>query len=241
MILAQKAIAEGALALCLYSARLVDQIATTESDVERDRAQKLLDILTPVTKSWPSEQGPLANSIAIQVHGGYGYTRDFDVEQLYRDSRLNPIHEGTTGIQGLDLLGRKILFDGRQSFDVLMETIRATATRAAENPALAGLATTLAAARRSIEAAVEQAFARNDPPSVLAHGTPFLAAFGHLVLGWIWLDMTEAAERLKSELAEAKHWTCRYFYDVEMPMIAAILAPMVAGSALTADIPDHLL
>lgn len=69
----------------------------------------LLSLLTPVIKSWPSEQGLVALHHAIQVHGGYGYTRDFDVEQLYRDSRLNPIHEGTTGIQAIDLLGRKIL------------------------------------------------------------------------------------------------------------------------------------
>ncbi len=241
MLLAQKAIAEGALALCLYSARLVDELDTAEDGAGRDRAQKLLDILTPVTKSWPSEQGSLANSLAIQVHGGYGYTRDFDVEQLYRDNRLNPIHEGTTGIQGLDLLGRKILFDGRRSFGVLMETIGATEARASENALLADLATSLATARQTVERAVEQAIARNDPPSVLAHATPFLTAFGHLVLGWIWLDMTEAAHRLRPDMAEAKRWTCRYYYDVEMPMVAAHLAPLVAGSSLTADVPEHLL
>jgi alkylation response protein AidB-like acyl-CoA dehydrogenase len=241
MVLAQKAIAEGSLALCLYSARLVDIIATETDDQRRDRAQRLLDILTPVTKSWPSEQGPIANSLAIQVHGGYGYTRDFDVEQLYRDNRLNPIHEGTTGIQGLDLLGRKILSDGRQSFDALIESIRATEERAARHDGLAAMAKCLAGARHHIEDAVERAIARSDAPATLAHATPFLAAFGHLVLGWIWLDMTEAALRLDHGLAEGKLWTCRYLYDVEIPMIPALLAPLKADSGVTAGIPEHLL
>jgi alkylation response protein AidB-like acyl-CoA dehydrogenase len=241
MVLAQKAIAEGALALCLYSAGLVDVIATAPEQAERERAQRLLDILTPVTKSWPSEQGPIANSLAIQVHGGYGYTRDFDVEQLYRDNRLNPIHEGTTGIQALDLLGRKILSDGGSNFEVLLNAIRDTETRAAHSPSLTPMADRLATARQWIEAAVNRAVAGNDVPDALAHATAFLSAFGHLVVGWLWLDMTEAAHRLDAPQAEAKLWTCRYFYDVEVPLIPGLLAPMTSGSAVTVEIPEHLL
>jgi alkylation response protein AidB-like acyl-CoA dehydrogenase len=240
MLLAQKAIAQGALALCLYCARLVDEIATADDETERQRAQSLLDILTPVTKSWPSEQGPIANSLAIQVHGGYGYTRDFDVEQLYRDNRLNPIHEGTTGIQALDLLGRKILLDAGRNLSVLLETIQATEARATTIPALSAMAQALAAARETIVTAVDLTVARNDMPAALAHATPFLGAFGHLVLAWIWLDMTDAAQRLDSAQAESKLWTCRYFYDVEVPMIPALLAPMTSASPVTAEIPEHL-
>jgi hypothetical protein len=241
MILAQKAIAEGGLALCLYSARLVDTIATAADPADRDRAQRLLDILTPVTKSWPSEQGPIANSLAIQVHGGYGYTRDFDVEQLYRDTRLNPIHEGTTGIQALDLLGRKILLDGGANFHVLRTVIQETEARASKIAALQALAQSLAAARQSIESAIDLAVVRDDTPASLAHATAFLSAFGHLVVAWIWLDMTEAAHRLDIPQAEAKLWTCRYFYDVEVPLIPALLAPMTSGSTVTAGIPERLL
>ena len=109
MLLAQKAYAEGAMALVLYAGRLLDEERTAADDLAKHRAGALLSLLTPVVKTWPSEWGLAANDLAIQVHGGYGYTRDFDVEQLYRDNRLNAIHEGTTGIQGLDLLGRKIL------------------------------------------------------------------------------------------------------------------------------------
>ncbi|MFM2280583.1 MAG: hypothetical protein RLZZ444_2814 [Pseudomonadota bacterium] len=241
MLLAQKVIAEGGLALCLYCARLVDEIAVSTDARLRDDARKLLDILTPVTKSWPSELGPVANSLAIQVHGGYGYTRDFDVEQLYRDNRLNPIHEGTTGIQGLDLLGRKILFDDRQSFDLLVERIEATEVRASTDPDLSALANTLAVARRLIADTIDQAIARKDPPATLAHATPFLSAFGQLVVGWIWLDMTASARRSGSELAESKLWACRYYFETELPLIQALLAPMAAGSRLTSDIPTHLI
>lgn len=109
MLLAQKSYVEGALALALYCARLVDITHTAESDEELEHATALLDILTPIAKSWPSQWCLAANDLAIQVHGGYGYTREYDVEQHYRDNRLNPIHEGTHGIQSLDLLGRKVV------------------------------------------------------------------------------------------------------------------------------------
>ena len=112
MLLAQKSYVEGALALLLYCSRLVDEESTADTQEARDAAHLLLDVLTPIAKSWPSQWCLEANSLAIQVHGGYGYTRDYDVEQLYRDNRLNPIHEGTHGIQGLDLLGRKVVMQG---------------------------------------------------------------------------------------------------------------------------------
>ena len=108
MLLAQKSYVEGALALGLYCSRLVDEHDTADDAATGDQATLLLDVLTPIAKSWPSQWCLEANSLAIQVHGGYGYTRDYDVEQYYRDNRLNPIHEGTHGIQGLDLLGRKV-------------------------------------------------------------------------------------------------------------------------------------
>jgi butyryl-CoA dehydrogenase len=109
MLLAQKSYVEGALALALYCGRLVDIAASPETPEEAESAGRLLDILTPIAKSWPSQWCLEANNLAIQVHGGYGYTREYDVEQHYRDNRLNPIHEGTHGIQSLDLLGRKVV------------------------------------------------------------------------------------------------------------------------------------
>src|SRR6476646_11023889 len=126
MLLAQKAYVEGGMALLLYCAKLVDLQHSAESDDERDHATLLLDMLTPVGKSWPSQWCLEANSLAIQVHGGYGYTREYDVEQHYRDNRLNPIHEGTHGIQSLDLLGRKVTQRGGASLAAVGEAIAGT-------------------------------------------------------------------------------------------------------------------
>ncbi|MFO0514523.1 MAG: acyl-CoA dehydrogenase [Rhodobacterales bacterium] len=236
MLLTQKALSEGALALCLYAARLVDQGAAGDS-----KAQALLDLLTPVVKSWPSEQGARAISLAIQVHGGAGYTRDVDVDQLWRDNRLNPIHEGTTGIQGLDLLGRKLLGDGLAGFATLADTMRQTEARAARHPDLAPLAKALAQQRQTVAAALAAELARDDAPATLAHGNAVLDALGHLVMGWIWLDMTACALHLGHPLAGPKLWTCRHYFETELPLIPVWLAPLATGSRLTTDIPEECL
>ncbi len=130
MLLAQKSYAEGALALNLYCSRLVDDVASLDDPAGVAEAEKLLGVLTPIAKSWPSQWCLAANDLAIQVLGGAGYTRDFDLELHYRDNRLNPIHEGTHGIQGMDLLGRKVLLDGGAGLGVLLGRMQATATRA---------------------------------------------------------------------------------------------------------------
>ena len=136
MLLAQKAYVEGGLALALYCARLVDEQHTGAPDGARDAAT-LLEVLTPIAKSWPSEWCLEANSLAIQVHGGYGYTRDFPVEQYWRDNRLNMIHEGTHGIQAQDLLGRKVVMNGGAGLEGLGARMQATIERAAAESALA--------------------------------------------------------------------------------------------------------
>ena len=243
MVLAQKAIAEGALALCLYSAKLVDLAEHGADESERARAKALLDLLTPVTKTWPSEMGLVANHLAIQIHGGYGYTRDFDLEQISRDNRLNPIHEGTTGIQALDLLGRKMLFDGFRSFDVFLEEVRATAAEAAKIEGLGPFAAILLGEARRIEALARAEARSEDPARALANATPFLFAFGHLAVGWLWLDMalTAASSDGDDPVRRGKGVACRYFYEYEMPMIAAWLAPLGSRSDLTARVEESLL
>jgi butyryl-CoA dehydrogenase len=126
MLLFQKANVEGSLALCLYSAGLIDDRHTVADAIERTEIDLLLEILTPIVKSWPSEHCLEANGYAIQILGGYGYTREFPVERLYRDNRLNPIHEGTTAIHGIDLLGRKVLMKDGAAFELLLRKIGET-------------------------------------------------------------------------------------------------------------------
>src|SRR5574343_153046 len=149
MLLAQKAYCEGALALELYCARLVDEQHTGEPSAA-DEARLLLEVLTPIAKSWPSEWCLEANSLAIQVHGGYGYTRDFPVEQYWRDNRLNMIHEGTHGIQAMDLLGRKVLMENGRGLQLLAGRINATIERAIQVPELAAHANALGKALQDV-------------------------------------------------------------------------------------------
>jgi hypothetical protein len=187
--------------------------------------------------------GLLANHLAIQLHGGYGYTRDFDVEQIFRDNRLNPIHEGTTGIQAIDLLGRKMLFDGLRSFDVFTDALRATAAAAAEAEDLAPFAAVLTDQARRVELLVRSEAQSGDPVRTLDNATPFLFAFGHLVVGWLWLDMARASLSAQGEesILRGKRIACRYFYEFEMPMIDAWLTPLRARSDLMAAIDESLL
>jgi hypothetical protein len=231
MLLAQKAYAEGALALCLYCAKLVDEQHDADSAA-------LLGLLTPVAKTWPSEFGLAANDLAIQVHGGYGYTRDFDVEQLYRDNRLNAIHEGTTGMQANDLVGRKVLRGGA-GVDVLKRRIGQTAGRAAANARFAREADALVDAWARIDLVIA-ALRDAGGASALHNAGNFLSAFGHGVLAWLWLDQALAADALdaqESDFAEGKRRACHYFFEFELPRIAAWLAPVEAASGLIASTP----
>src|SRR5579863_2392745 len=189
MLLAQKAYAEGALALVLYCSRLVDEQETAASDVERSRAHTLLEVLTPIAKSWPSQWCLAANDLAIQIHGGYGYTRDFDVEQHYRDNRLNAIHEGTAGIQALDLLGRKVTLGGGAGLRAWAETASATVSRArAAGGESAALGDAVQTAVDRIVSVTTRVWQQDDTELTLAQATAYLEAMGHIVVAWLWLE-----------------------------------------------------
>ena len=193
MLLAQKSYCEGALALELYCARLVDEQHTAEPQAADD-ARMLLEVLTPIAKSWPSEWCLEANSLAIQVHGGYGYTRDFPVEQYWRDNRLNMIHEGTHGIQATDLLGRKVLMEGGRGLALLAARMQTTIEKASQNPELKDHANALGKALKQVSAATQSAWATGKPQDALANAVPYMQAFGHTVLAWIWLDVAIASQ-----------------------------------------------
>ena len=242
MLLAQKAFSEGALALELYCARLVDEHHTGATQTADD-ARLLLEVLTPIAKSWPSEWCLEANSLAIQVHGGYGYTRDFPVEQYWRDNRLNMIHEGTHGIQAMDLLGRKVLMEGGRGFALLAARIKATIERALQVPELAAHGNALGQALAHVGSATEAAWATGKPRDALANAVPYMQGFGHTVLAWIWLDVALAA--LKSDATKSVASTAgrlgatRYFYHYELPKIAAWLKVVETRDLTCADLPEE--
>lgn len=217
MLLAQKAYVEGAMALGLYCAKLFDDQETADGE-DASRAALLLDTLTPIVKSWPSQWCLEANSLAIQVHGGYGYTRDYDVEQFYRDNRLNPIHEGTHGIQGLDLLGRKVTMNGGAGLALLAETVRATITSAeAVGGAAAEYGAQLGAVLDRVVTTTMTLWGSGDPAVALANSSIYLEAFGHMVVAWMWLEQLLAADGKDGDFYDGKRAAARYFFRYELP------------------------
>ncbi|GAB3355353.1 acyl-CoA dehydrogenase [Modestobacter lapidis] len=222
MLLAAKSYVEGGLALGLYCARLVDEEATADRDEDRARARLLLEVLTPIAKSWPSQWCLAADDLAIQVHGGAGYTRDFPVEQFYRDNRLNPIHEGTHGIQALDLLGRKVVMGGGAGLGLLAGAITATTARAAGTP-WADLAADLDATVARLTEVTGTLWGAGDPQLTLANAAVYLEAAGHLVVAWLWLEQALAAEGRDDDLAAGKRQAARFFQRWELPKVAAQL------------------
>ena len=237
MLLAQKAYAEGALALELYCARLVDEQHTGDEAAAKDAAL-LLEVLTPIAKSWPSEWCLEGNSLAIQVHGGYGYTRDFPVEQYWRDQRLNMIHEGTHGIQALDLLGRKVVMQGGAGLKLLATRMNGSIECAGHDTAFAEHANALAAALQKIGAATKAAWATGVPEEALANATPYLQAFGHVVLAWTWLEVGMAAKSAGSALAPGKLAAMRYFFAYELPKIDAWLGVVASRNDVCRTMQD---
>ncbi|GAB3310205.1 acyl-CoA dehydrogenase [Geodermatophilus aquaeductus] len=240
MLLAAKCYAQGGLALGLYCARLVDEERTGETEEDRSRAHLLLDTLTPIAKAWPSQWGPVADDLAIQVHGGYGYTRDYPVEQFYRDNRLNPIHEGTNGIQALDLLGRKVTLHGGAGLRLLAETISATTARAAGTP-FADLAADVDAAVARLVEVTGTLWGAGDPALALANATAYLDAAGHTVVGWLWLEQALATRDETSDFHEGKRAAARFFQRWELPQVHTWLDLLESLDRTVLDTPDaHL-
>jgi len=227
MLLAQKAAVEGAQALCLYGAVMVDGLALATDPAERDSTAALLALLNPVVKSWPSEYCLEANKWAMQVLGGYGYSRDYPLERLYRDNRLNHIHEGTLGIQAMDLLGRKIRADGGRALGDLVTRIRGTLDSAGRHAELAEFRSRMEEALEALDRATQALLGCDDPERMMANATIFLDAFGHVVIGWMWLWQADLAEERLAEpgLGETdrlfylgKRHACRYFCLHELPL-----------------------
>ena len=238
MLLAQKSYSEGALALALYGARLVDEQHTGTPEQARE-ARLLLEVLTPIIKSWPSEWCLEANSLAIQVHGGYGYTRDFPVEQYWRDNRLNMIHEGTHGIQAQDLLGRKVVMEEGAGLLALSQRMRASASRASSSgdDRLVRWARELTGSLEQVQQATREAWALGEPSRVLANAVPYMQAFGHLVLAWIWLEVA-LSSRASTHANTGRMLACQFFFHYELPKIGPWLAVAARGDTTCIDMPE---
>ena len=233
MLLQQKTYAEGAIALCLFTASLADDSGAESSE--------LLALLTPIAKTWPSEFGLIANDLAIQILGGYGYTRDFTVEQLWRDNRLNPIHEGTTGIQAIDLLRRKLLLSDGRALNALRTRIALTASKASAIDEWKSVSDSLLRHWDEVEAVIEQLRAY-DLTEALADATLFQRAFGHGVVAWIWLDLALHSAGLADRgLQLSCAYCCRFFSEFELPQARCWLSLVAAHSSVLRNLPEEVL
>jgi len=227
MLLTQKAYVEGAFDLGLYAARLFDETQSGETETQRQHAHELLDLLTPIVKSWPSEFCLKANELAIQILGGHGYTREYPVEQYYRDNRLNPIHEGTHGIQSLDLLGRKLAQNGGAGLKQLVRLIAGTCKQARAFASLDHLRTPLEQLQirlQSVTLGLLGDLAQGQVNLALANSALYLKAFGHCVIGWRWLQQAIHAEQglalgnpADHDFYQGKLQAARYFLTWEVP------------------------
>ena len=217
MLLTSKSYVEGALALVLYLAKQQDLHLVAATSDEADRSLLLLDILTPVVKGWSSKWSLVANDYAIQIHGGYGYTRDYSVEQMWRDNRLNPIHEGTDGIQAIDLIGRKTSMQNGAALTALTQEIRATIKHGLAGTAdLPKHAATLELLVSKLEAVTANIHAQELASYRIANASLYADALGHIVIGWMWLEQLLTCAGKTGAFYDGKRAASDYFYTYEL-------------------------
>ncbi|KYG03821.1 acyl-CoA dehydrogenase [Sorangium cellulosum] len=238
MLLRQKAIVEGSLALVSTTARYADLAAHAADPAERERAQRLLDLLTPITKTFPAEKGFESNALALQVHGGYGYSSEYLPEAWLRDQKLNAIHEGTTGIQGLDLLGRKVVAGGGAALMALGGEVEQTidrARRAGVEPAWCERLGASMSLLGELTMHLAEAGLRGDVERMLRHSADYLELASILVVAWQWLAMAAAAREGLARGAspagfyEGKLCAAQYWFSTELPRAPALAALCRSG------------
>jgi len=220
MLLAQKSYVEGAMGLVLYAARLIDDDRVAAHEGQGRDARDLLSFLIPIVKSWPSQWCVAANDLAIQVLAGAGYTEDHDLEMHYRDNRLNPIHEGTHGIQAVDLLGRKVgMADGAGLNELRRRIERTVLDAAVSGPSRRAMADQLSARLDRFLAVTEVLVSCEDTKVRLANASLYLETAGHLVVAWLWLQQHLATGDLDDPFYRGKRSAAEYFFRYELPCV----------------------
>jgi butyryl-CoA dehydrogenase len=250
MLLFQRAITEGSLSLLLQCSRYVDLMRVAEGE-EKEDYHLLLDLLTPIAKSYPSEMGILSISQGLQCLGGYGYCDEFPLELFYRDARIHPIHEGTTGIQGLDLLGRKVIMKEGKAFFLFLKEVQKSIALANEIPALKGYIQRM---EKALESLIEVTgrlvtIAQSGKSELfLADATLYLELFGIVAVAWQWLLQGISIQKafdgsltdMESRFYHGKFYTMRFFFHYELPKIQGLLNRLSEGDGLTVTMEEAL-
>jgi alkylation response protein AidB-like acyl-CoA dehydrogenase len=249
MLLAQKAIVEGALALILECAQLVDEERTAETTVARREAAVLLEVLTPIAKAWPADAGQEAISLAMQTLGGYGFAREYPIEQFYRDNRLNAIHEGTNGVQALDLLGRKVRQDGGAGLVALLSRMREGAGDAKRLTTLRPLTEAFDAATARLEmvsGSLADDAARSEPARALANASAYLDLVSRTVVAWLWLRQASVATTALAtttvpadvDFYRGKLQAAHYWFGWELPRTVQLAELLMRADATPFEMRD---
>ena len=251
MLLFQKSIVEGSAALVLLCSYYSDIAENIEGE-EGENAHLLLELLTPVVKSFPSEWGNLSISAGMQVLGGAGYTDDFPLEQYYRDNRVNAIYEGTTTIHGMDILGRKVMMHNGKAIKLLMADMAKTIAQGKSTDGLEAYAEKLEASVNSLGKVTQHLLgvAMKERPEVfLSDATLYLEFFGIVTISWLWLQQGIIAQKVlnaesaRSETAfyKGKVHTMKYYFEYENPKILGLEQRLMSADHLTLDMEGEML
>ena len=247
MLMESKAWNEAGRALCLWGSLLVDLVRRSPDEAERQQADDLLGLITPVIKGYLTDKGFQAAVYAQQVLGGHGYIREHGLEQFVRDARITQIYEGTNGIQAMDLVGRKLPREGgravRTFFDLVGRDV--AEARSAGDPA--GVAAALEPALHDLQAATMW-LAQNgmaDPDNAGAGAYAYMDLMGLVTLGWMWLKMARAATQAVAEgggkegksFYEAKLATARFYAQRELPLSGGLRRKIEAGAESLMALP----
>lgn len=253
MLLMQKSIVEGGLAISLQVAKYQDMARVAQSKEEKEKYELLVDLLVPVVKTFPSEAGILSTSAAIQCLGGYGFCQDFPVEQHFRDIRIDTIHEGTTCVQGQDLLGKKISMKNGKALDLFLEEIAKTLQQSQEYAVLKPLADQLIEALNELNEVgkyLQGLAAQGKTEAFLADAVLYLEMFGLIAISWQWLLQAITAQKAlagKESMLESdrlfyqgKMFTCRYFFSYELNKIYGIKRRLMSSEFITVEMDSKL-
>jgi alkylation response protein AidB-like acyl-CoA dehydrogenase len=243
LLLFQRGVVEGSLSLNLWCLKLVDLLRVTEGE-EREKYSLLLDIMTPVAKTFPSEMGILSVSAGLQILGGYGYCDEFPLEQYYRDMRIHPIHEGTTGIQAMDLLGRKVVMKNGRALELYLEELEDAAKRADAIEDLAPYGNRLREAverLKTVTAKQVEAAIRGEIELFLADASLYLEMFGYVTVAWQWLlqgltataKLAQATGEADKNFYQGKIMTMKYFFHYELPRMEGPAHRLLEADGLT--------
>lgn len=214
MLLFQRAVVEGSYSLLMKCSQY-ENMTRVVLPPEKNRYRLLLELLTPVAKTYASEMGIQSTSPSIQCFGGYGYCQDFPVEQHFRDMRIHPIHEGTTGIQGIDLLGRKVVMENGKALVMFLEEVQSAMKTARK---FSGLL-------------------------FLADAALYLEFFGIITIAWQWLLQSISVQKALSgklsaseaDFYQGKFFTARYFFAYELPRINGLAQRLTDVNPLTVE------